>query len=107
MIAATPRGTIFGGRLDCYVLTDGTPVVTHGRVSSLDVKELVDWLLLHCKTLEFTDREGRTVTGAVSDDFIDRLCDLCFKRQLTGRLYDLARQMLRETTMTGLREVMS
>lgn len=101
--AATRRGTMFGGKCTCWILTDGTPVITHGIVSSLDAKELISFVLAHCEPVEFTDQYGvNWYSGAKSDDFIDALCDVCFHELVPDKQLELARMMLRENVLAGL-----
>jgi hypothetical protein len=105
-LAATDRGTICGGKLDCYVLHDGTAIVTHGRVSTVDVKELIDFLLHWCRPITFLDRNRKLCIGTDSDDFVDRLCDVAARKlSVPAEQYDLAREMLRGFVMRGFQEM--
>ena len=99
----TPRGTILGGRLDCYVrLSDGVAFVTRGRTATLDEADTVDEAFM-------SSANSRTIStswAVPSDDFIDGLIHIA----RSDEKYDLymqtiARKWLREMVLSGLNKL--
>ena len=94
----TQRGTILGGRLDCYVRkADGAAFVIRGRVATLEEASIVDACLDLCPPKHRANIAG--LRAMPSDDFVDALISL--------RSATLARTWLREMVRAGLHELRS
>lgn len=94
----TPRGTILGGRLDCYIRkADGIEFVIRGRVSTLEDSSLVDCCLDLCPPKYRANIAG--LRAMPSDDFVDALISL--------RSSPIARKWLRQMVLAGLSELRS
>ncbi len=92
----TPRGTILGGRLDCYVRkADAVPFVIRGRIAELAEALLVDCCLDRCPPKHRANIAG--LRAMPSDDFVDALISL--------RESPLARKWLRQMVLAGLHEL--
>jgi len=92
----TPRGTILGGRLDCFARkTDSVPFVIRGRVSTLEEASLVDCCLDLCPPKRRANIAG--LRAMPSDDFVDAL--------ITLRSAPVARKWLRQLVLAQLHQL--
>lgn len=91
----TQRGTILGGRLDCFVRkSDGVAFIIRGRIATTEEASLVDCCLDLCKPQRRATIHG--MRAMPSDDFVDAL--------VTLRTAPIARVWLRDMVLRGLNE---
>lgn len=100
-LAATRRGTIFGGRLDCFVLEGGQPVITVGRVSTIETRTFTDLLLTLTPPIYFT-HGGDLFVGAAAEGIVDALIHVRADKVARAEHRALAGTWLRELVAHGL-----
>ena len=102
---ATHRGTMLGGRLDCFVLEGGVPVVTPGRIAPVEHAAFVkDLIAAATEPVGFLDKSEALHFGATSDSFIDALVGYCADSSKPLEMRQLGRAWLRDFAMRGIVE---
>ena len=99
----TPRGTILGGRLDCFVRkTDGVAFVTRGRTATLDEADTVDTAF----RLSGSACAIGSLSAITSDDFVDALIYIARRDdEYDLDMQTVARRWLRQMVLAGLNEL--